>query len=115
MAGQVERAGFHGSDQRRPAHFSVSEGGLVGNPKLESLLDGLLLGDTSMRHGNFKAPLNRSADPRIESGEIRLGCLHTCNLARIATYWYNSALKNSLNVRYLCALYGEAYRDNDIP
>src|SRR5438105_1454817 len=46
-------------------------------PKLKSLLDRLLLGDPSMRYGNFKAPLNRPADPRIESGQIGLRCSHT--------------------------------------
>jgi hypothetical protein len=49
---------------------------MAGDPKPESLFDRLLLGDTSMRNGNFKPRLKRSIHASIERGEVLLGCLH---------------------------------------
>jgi hypothetical protein len=68
----------------------------VGNPKLESLLDRLLLGDTPMRHGNFKPPMNRLAHASIESGQVLLSCLHTCNLARMVVLLVQQRVEKQL-------------------
>jgi hypothetical protein len=68
----------------------------MGNPKLESLLDRLLLGNAAVRHGNFKLPLNRPAHASVEGGQILLGCLHTCNLARIMALLIQQRIEKQL-------------------